>query len=168
MTTPIINYTELRFTSETEMNRYLDQVEAIWTEEVMAVLQQNGMQRKSVTRIWNQTEQFKLGIVWEYESPQAFKKCQRIISEQILPHTHRFGMLATSFRGVPVLDWRGEVGGLPRRQAPGRGRRRHRCRSLPTCDRLTARPASKTPAQLHVDFQHAVFLRCPRLAQDDR
>ena len=56
MTTPIINYTELRFTSETEMNRYLDQVEAIWTEEVMAVLQQNGMQRKSVTRIWNQTE----------------------------------------------------------------------------------------------------------------
>ena len=81
MTTPIINYTELRFTSETEMNRYLDQVEAIWTEEVMAVLQQNGMQRKSVTRIWNQTEQFKLGIVWEYESPQAFKKCQRIISE---------------------------------------------------------------------------------------
>ena len=51
MTTPIIYYTELRFTSETEMNRYLDQVEAIWTEEVMAVLQQNGMQRKSVTRI---------------------------------------------------------------------------------------------------------------------
>lgn len=87
MTTPIINYTELRFTSETEMNRYLDQVEAIWTEEVMAVLQQNGMQRKSVTRIWNQTEQFKLGIVWEYESPQAFKKCQRIISEQYPMHT---------------------------------------------------------------------------------
>ena len=142
MTTPIINYTELRFTSETEMNRYLDQVEAIWTEEVMAVLQQNGMQRKSVTRIWNQTEQFKLGIVWEYESPQAFKKCQRIISEQILPHAHRFGMVATSFRGVPFLDWRGEVGGLRR--------------------------AGKPPAQLHVDFQHAVFLRCPRLAQDDR
>lgn len=142
MTTPIINYTELRFTSETEMNRYLDQVEAIWTEEVMAVLQQNGMQRKSVTRIWNQTEQFKLGIVWEYESPQAFKKCQRIISEQILPHAHRFGMVATSFRGVPVLDWRGEVGGLRR--------------------------AGKPPAQLHVDFQHTVFLRCPRLAQDDR
>jgi hypothetical protein len=118
MTTPIINYTELRFTSETEMNRYLDQVEAIWTEEVMAVLQQNGMQRKSVTRIWNQTEQFKLGIVWEYESPQAFKKCQRNIREQILPHAHRFGMVATSFRGVPVLNWRGEVGGLRRAGKP--------------------------------------------------
>ncbi len=33
------------------MNRYLDQVEAIWTEDVMAVLQQNGMLRKTVTRI---------------------------------------------------------------------------------------------------------------------
>ena len=38
VTTPIINYTELRFTSETEMNRYLDQGEAIWTEEVIALL----------------------------------------------------------------------------------------------------------------------------------
>ena len=65
MTTPIINNTELRFTSEIEMNRYLDQVEAIWTKDVMAVLQQNGMLRKTVTRIWNQSEQFKLGIVWE-------------------------------------------------------------------------------------------------------
>ena len=81
MTTPIINYTELRFTSEIEMNRYLDQVEAIWTEDVMAVPQQNGMLRKTVTRIWNQSEQFELDIVWEYDLPQAFKKCQRIISE---------------------------------------------------------------------------------------
>ena len=114
MTTPIINYTELRFTSEIEMNRYLDQVEAIWTEDVMAVMQQNGMLRKTVTRIWNQSEQFKLGIVWEYDSPQAFKKCQRIISEQILPHAQRFGVVAKSYRGVPVLDWSGEVGGLRR------------------------------------------------------
>ena len=46
----------------------------------MAVLQQNGMLRKTVTRIWNQSEQCKLGIVWEYDSPQAFLKCQRILS----------------------------------------------------------------------------------------
>ena len=35
MTTLIVNYTELRFTSEVEMTRYLSQTEEIWNEEVM-------------------------------------------------------------------------------------------------------------------------------------
>ena len=104
MTTLIVNYTELRFTSEVEMTRYLSQTEEIWNEEVMAMLLESGLQRKTVTQIWNQSDQVKLGIVWEYESPDAFKTCQRIIAEEILPHAQRFGMVAKSFRGVPVFD----------------------------------------------------------------
>ena len=118
MTTLIINYTELRFTSEVEMTRYLSQTEEIWNEKVMAMLLESGLQRKTVTQIWNQSDQFKLGIIWEYESPDAFKTCQRIIAEEILPNAQRFGMVAKSFRGVPVLDWRGENGGLRRSNAP--------------------------------------------------
>ena len=30
-------------------------------------------------------------------------------------------MVAQSFRGVPVLDWRGESGGLRRSNAPDKG-----------------------------------------------
>ena len=30
-------------------------------------------------------------------------------------------MVAKSFRGVPVLDWRGESGGLRRSNAPDKG-----------------------------------------------
>ena len=121
MTTLIVNYTELRFTSEVEMTRYLSQTEEIWNEKVMAMLLESGLQRKTVTQIWNQSDQFKLGIVWEYESPDAFKTCQRIIAKEILPHAQRFGMVAKSFRGVPVLDWRGESGGLRRSNAPDKG-----------------------------------------------
>ena len=121
MTTLIVNYTELRFANEAEMTRYLSQTEQIWNEKVMAMLLESGLQRKTVTRIWNQSDQYKLGIVWEYESPDAFKTCQSIIAEEILPHAKRFGMVAKSFRGVPVLDWRGESGGLRRSNAPENG-----------------------------------------------
>ena len=121
MTTLIVNYTERRFTSEVEMTRYLSQTEEIWNKEVMAMLLESGLQRKTVTQIWNQSDKFKLGIVWEYASPDAFKTCQRIIAEKILPHAQSFGMVANSFRGVPVLGWRGESGGLRRSNAPDKG-----------------------------------------------
>ena len=63
MTTLIVNYPELRFTSEVEMTRYLSQTEENWNEKVMAMLLESGLQRKSVTQIWNKSDQFKLGIV---------------------------------------------------------------------------------------------------------
>ena len=85
------------------------------------MLLESGLQRKTVSQIWNQSDQVKLGIVWKYESRDAFKTCQRIIAEEILPHAQRFGMVAKSFRGVPVLDWRGESGGLRRSNAPDKG-----------------------------------------------
>ena len=85
------------------------------------MLLESGLQRKTVTQIWNQSDQVKLGIIWEYESSDAFKICQRIIAEEILPHAQNFGMVAKSFRGVPVLDWRGENGGLRRSNAPDKG-----------------------------------------------
>ena len=85
------------------------------------MLLESGLQRKTVTQIWNQSDQVRLGIIWEYESSDAFKTCQRIIAEEILPHAQRFGMVAKSFRGVPVFDWRGESGGLRRSNAPDKG-----------------------------------------------
>ena len=63
MTTLIVNYTERRFTSEVEMTRYLSQTEEIWNNEVMAMLLESGLQRKTVTQIWNKSDQVKLGIV---------------------------------------------------------------------------------------------------------
>ena len=112
MQTSCVNFTELRFTSEAALTRYLEQIEIIWTEDIMIKLSKLGLQRKSVMRIWTHQDQFKLGILWEYTSPAAFKECQKVISAHILPHAHKFEMVARSLRGVPVVDWRSDAGGF--------------------------------------------------------
>ena len=99
-----VNFNELRFTSKTAVKRYLEQIEIIWTEDIMIKLSKLGLQRKSVIRIWNHQDQFKLGILWECTSPAAFKECQKVISAHILPPAHKFEMVARSLRGVPVVD----------------------------------------------------------------
>ena len=67
-----------------------------------------GLQRKSITRIWNQADQYKLGILWEYTSPAAYQKCQKVIAKRILPSAHRYEMVALAYRGVPIMDWRSD------------------------------------------------------------
>ena len=54
----------------------------------------------------------RLAFLREYTSPAAFKECQKVISAHILPHAHRFEMVARSLRGVPVVDWRSDAGGF--------------------------------------------------------
>ena len=119
MKSTCVNFTELRFTSEAALDRYLDGFEAIWDEDVMRKLSQLGLERKSIMRIWNHKDQFKLGILWEYSTPRAFKDCQKVISAHILPHAHKFEMVARSLRGVPVVDWRRDDVGFTRNDKAG-------------------------------------------------
>ena len=65
MQTSCVNFTELRFTSEAALTRYLEQIVIIWTKDMMTKLSKLGLQRKSVMRIWNHQDQFKLGMLWE-------------------------------------------------------------------------------------------------------
>ncbi len=114
MKSTCVNFTELRFTNEAALNRYLNGLDDIWHEDVMKRLSELGLERKSVMRIWNHKDQHKLGILWEYSTPQAFKECQKVISAHILPHAHKFEMMARSLRGVPVVDWRRDDVGFTR------------------------------------------------------
>ena len=109
MKSTCVNFTELRFTSDAALRRYLADIEGIWTPEIMKQMADLGLERKSITRIWNQPNQYKLGILWEYNSPEAFKNCQKVIASQILPHAHRYEMVARSLRGVPIVDWRSDT-----------------------------------------------------------
>ena len=108
MSTSCVNLTELRFTSDDAMQRYLSDIETIWTPAMMKELAGLWLQRKSITRIWNHADQYKLGILWEYTSPLAYQKGQKVISKRILPTAHRYEMLARAFRGVPIMDWRSD------------------------------------------------------------
>lgn len=119
MKTSCVNFTELRFTSEAALNRYLEGLESIWTDDIMKQLSELGLERKSIMRIWNHKDQHKLGILWEYSTPQAFKECQRVISAHILPHAHKFEMVARSLRGVPVVDWRRDDASFTRNDRSG-------------------------------------------------
>ncbi|MGC6454684.1 MAG: DUF6974 family protein [Candidatus Puniceispirillaceae bacterium] len=112
MQTACVNFTELRFTSDAAMRRYLADIESIWTPDIMQQMAKLGLERKSITRIWNQPNQFKLGILWEYSSPEAFKNCQKLIARHILPHAHKYEMVARSLRGVPIVDWRSDASGF--------------------------------------------------------
>jgi len=114
MKSTCVNFTELRFTNEAALNRYLDGLDTIWHEGVMKQLSELGLERKSIMRIWNHRDQYKLGILWEYSTPQAYKECQKVISAHILPHAHKFEMVARSLRGVPVVDWRRDDVGFTR------------------------------------------------------
>ena len=108
MSTSCVNFTERRFTTDDAMQRYLSEVETIWTPEVMEELAALGLERKSITRIWNHSEQYKLGILWEYSSPVAYQKCQKVIAKRILPNAHRYEMVARALRGIPIVDWRSD------------------------------------------------------------
>ena len=101
-----MNFTELRFTSDDAMQRYLADIETIWTPAVMEELAGLGLKRKSITRIWNHADQYKFGILWAYTSPAAYQKCQKVIAKRILPSAHRYKMVARAFCGVPIMDWR--------------------------------------------------------------
>ncbi len=114
MKSTCVNFTELRFTSEAALNRYLNGLDSIWNEDVMKQLSTLGLERKSIMRIWNHKDQYKLGILWEYRTPQAFQECQKVIAAQILPHAHKFEMVARSLSGVPVVDWRRDDIGFTR------------------------------------------------------
>ncbi len=120
MKSTCVNFTELRFTNEAALNRYLNGLDDIWHEDVMKRLSELGLERKSVMRIWNHKDQHKLGILWEYSTPQAFKECQKVISAHILPHAHKFEMMARSIRGVPVVDWRRDDVGFTRNDRTAR------------------------------------------------
>ena len=120
MKSTCVNFTELRFASEAALDRYLNGLEAIWDEDVMKKLSELGLERKSIMRIWNHKDQFKLGILWEYSTPKAFKDCQKVISAHILPHAHKFEMVARSLRGVPVVDWRRDEVGFTRNDRAGK------------------------------------------------
>ncbi len=41
------------------------------------------LKRKSITRIWNHADQYKFSILWEYTSPAAYQKCQKVIAKRI-------------------------------------------------------------------------------------
>ena len=57
-----INYSELHFTSNDKREKYLKLSKDYWTDDLFISLEQKGLIRKSITKIWNVGGQAKLGF----------------------------------------------------------------------------------------------------------
>ena len=97
----LINFTSGVFKSEKEMELYKFR----WNEardKYMDKLQDEGLVRWVSMQIWNKHGKAQLGWLFEYEDPEAYKRCQPLFKEM----ETEFGdieMQLTAYRGV-VLE----------------------------------------------------------------
>ena len=83
--TLFMNVMELDFPSKIELEHWLETFQdRIWTDDLMAELSKAGLIRVTVSQVWNK-ENHRLTRVFEYESEKAYKDCQKIIEEKVVP-----------------------------------------------------------------------------------
>ena len=58
--------------------------EKVWTEDVMKEFPKAGLVRWTVAQVWNK-QNYRLTSAFEYENENAYKACQKIIEEKVMP-----------------------------------------------------------------------------------
>ena len=97
----LINFTSGVFKSEKEMELYKFR----WNEardKYLTDLQSLGLVRWASMQIWNKQGKAQLAWLFEYEDPDAYKRCQPIF-KQMEADFSDIEMQLTSYRGV-VLE----------------------------------------------------------------
>ena len=106
--TNAINYVNcmlIDFASENDLELYLKSRDEIMTPELYDRLAAAGLKRQVVSKVWNK-DQFRLSVVFEYSSKDAFEKCREIFSE--LESTDFMSKFAVKFqnnRGVVISEF---------------------------------------------------------------
>ena len=103
----LINYTTLVFTTEFEMNEminHIDNTSKVWAPE----MKKRGLKRFVCTRIWNKGYTFKLGILFEYDTKEAFEANVEYLDKHFntLPKTKELMTMAKieGSRGISVFE----------------------------------------------------------------
>ena len=103
----LINYTTLVFTTEFEMNEminHIDNTSKVWAPE----MKKRGLKRFVCTRIWNKGDTFKLGILFEYDTKEAFEANVEYLDKHFntLPKTKELMTMAKieGSRGISVFE----------------------------------------------------------------
>ena len=103
----VINYTTIAFTTEFEMNemiKHIDATSKVWAPE----MKKRGLNRFVCTRIWNKGDTFKLGILFEYDTKEAFQNTIEYLDKHFntLPKTKELMTMAKmeGSRGVSVFE----------------------------------------------------------------
>ena len=83
--TLFMNVMELDFPSKIELEHWIETFqERIWTDKLMAELSKARLIRTTISQVWNK-ENHRLTRTFEYESEKAYRDCQKIIEENVVP-----------------------------------------------------------------------------------
>ena len=98
----LINITIQSFKSENELELSLLKWDSV-KDKFMPRLDRKGLQRYSITRIWNKKDQFQLGHIFEYKDEQAMKECLPIWKDIEQEFKEKIPNIAVGYRGI-LLD----------------------------------------------------------------
>ena len=98
----LINITIQSFKSENELELSLLKWNSV-KDKFMPRLDRKGLQRYSITRIWNKKGQFQLGHIFEYKDEQAMKECLPIWKDIEQEFKEKIPNIAVGYRGI-LLD----------------------------------------------------------------
>lgn len=103
----LINYTTIAFTNEFIMQEFIQHCED--TSKVWGpAMKERGLTRWTLTRIWNKGDTFKLGVLFEYDTKEAFEANVEYLNENFstLPKTKELMALAKieGSRGIAVMS----------------------------------------------------------------
>ena len=79
--TVFLNSLFMDFATEPELELFLKSLHEMWTEDLYSRLSAAGLIRHVVTKVWNK-DQYRVSMVFEYESKEAFKACEEIITKE--------------------------------------------------------------------------------------
>ena len=103
-----INYVNcmlIDFASENDLELYLRSRDEIMTSEIYRRLTEAGLKRQVVSKVWNK-DQFRISVVFEYSSKDAFEKCRAIFDElERSEFMNKFAVKFQNNRGVVISDF---------------------------------------------------------------
>ena len=102
-----INSMELDFASKVELEHWVATFEdKVWTKEVMEQLSKSGLIRRIVAQVWNK-DNYRLTSTFEYENENAYKACQKIIADKVMPKAKEsYTIKSRNNRGIVIYDYR--------------------------------------------------------------
>ena len=106
--TVFLNSLFMDFATEPELDLFLKSLNEVWTEELYGRLSAKGLIRHVVSKVWNK-DQYRVSMVFEYESNEAFKACEEIITrefgEKRKDQMSKFVFKILNNRGVVVSEF---------------------------------------------------------------
>ena len=100
-----VNCMLVDFTSENDLDLYLKSREELMTPDLYDRLGAAGLKRQVVAKVWNK-DQYRLSVIFEYSSKDAFVRCREIFSEiEKSDFLSRFAVKFQNNRGVVVTEF---------------------------------------------------------------